>query len=150
MAGHDFITPDGKRFFAEIEKLRKLQVRVGFQAGRDSEKNGADLCDVAAWNELGTSTIPSRPFLANSVDNHTAEINAFCKNAMKQITQGGDAEAVLNQVGTFHVKNVQKEIGGSGYAPNAPSTIRKKGSSTPLIDTGRMRQSVHHFIEEKE
>ena len=27
----DKLTPDGKKFFAEIEKLKKLCVRVGFQ-----------------------------------------------------------------------------------------------------------------------
>ena len=35
------------------------------------------------------------------------------------------------------------------FEPNAPSTIRKKKSDKPLIDTGRMRQSVMTVIDKK-
>ena len=30
--------------------------------------------------------------------------------------------------------------------PNAPSTIKKKGSSRPLIDTGQLRQSISNKV----
>ena len=32
---------------------------------------------------------------------------------------------------------------------NAPSTIAKKGSSNPLIDTGEMRSKVSHEVKNK-
>ena len=32
---HDRLTPEGKKFFKEIEKLKKMQVRVGYQQGED-------------------------------------------------------------------------------------------------------------------
>ena len=73
----DKLTPDGEKFYAEIEKLKKLQVRVGFQQGTAQEEDGTDICDVAMWNELGTSSTPSRPFLAMSVDDNADKINAF-------------------------------------------------------------------------
>ncbi len=31
---------------------------------------------------------------------------------------------------------------GSTWAPNAPRTIERKGSAVPMIDTGRLRQSI--------
>ena len=40
-----------------------------------------------------------------------------------------------------NIKGVIRE-GGIPYIPNAPATIRRKGSSHPLIDTGAMLRSV--------
>ena len=63
----DKMTPDGERFFREVEKLKKLMLRVGYQQGVAQEEDGTDLCDVAMFNELGTARTPSRPFWAMSV-----------------------------------------------------------------------------------
>ena len=35
----------------------------------------------------------------------------------------------------------------NGWEPNAPSTIRAKGSETPGIDTGQMRRAITHIVE---
>ena len=61
--GWDRLTPEGQRFFAEIEKLKEQQVFVGFQAGQVADDRGVDMAQIAMFNELGTSTAPSRPFL---------------------------------------------------------------------------------------
>jgi hypothetical protein len=146
----DKVTAEGRAFQKEIAQLKKLQVRVGFQQGKAQEDDGTDIADIAAWNELGTSTIPARPFMADSVDKHQDEINKFCKERMKRFSSGAeDAETVLKLCGNFQVGAIQKEIVDGDFAPNAESTIRKKGSDKPLIDTGRMRQSVHFVIVEK-
>lgn len=34
MAGHDRLTPEGERFFRELQKLSAKQVRVGLKRGR--------------------------------------------------------------------------------------------------------------------
>jgi hypothetical protein len=44
------------------------------------------------------------------------------------------------------VGDIQHEITVLRHPPNAPATIRAKGSSKPLIDTGEMRQSVTYQI----
>ncbi len=166
MAGHDRLTPEGKKFYAEIEKLKELQVRVGFKAGDGAADDGTDMCDIAMWNELGTYNMPSRPFMKQSVDGHVPEINAFCKAAVRKLVNGGTAEEVLSAVGQKHVTLMQKEIRGGGFTPNAQITItggwmrnQKSGklfhvegkkSEQPLINTGQMRQAVHYFIKEKE
>jgi hypothetical protein len=35
----------------------------------------------------------------------------------------------------------------NGWEPNAPSTIRAKGSETPGISTGQMRRAITHIVE---
>lgn len=147
---YDKLTPEGERFYAEIEKLKKLQVRVGFQRGDATEEDGTDLVDIAAWNELGNEHVPSRPFMRDSVDKHKDQINAFLKNQLVLLAQGKtDANKILNAIGVFQKGLVQKEIVDGEFAPNAPSTIRKKKSDKPLIDTGTMRQSVNYVITKK-
>jgi hypothetical protein len=151
MAGHDRLTPEGKRFFKQIEELKKLQVRIGYQTGTASSEDGVDMANIAMFNELGTARMPARPFLRTSADNNKNTIEKFCKAQLKKVTQGGTAEQALNAIGVMQTGLVQDTITGSpGWAvPNAPSTVEKKGSDVPLIDTGKMMQSVHHVIKPK-
>lgn len=58
MAGHDKTTAVGKKLFKELKELSEMQVRVGFQRGKKhkgkGKRAGADLVDIALYNELGT------------------------------------------------------------------------------------------------
>lgn len=145
----DVLTPEGKKFFSEIKKLNKLQVRVGFQQG-DEQEEGVDLLDIAMWNELGTSSSPSRPFMRKSVDENEEKINAFLNVQIKKLAKGeATAEQVFKAVGAFQKGLVQEKIKNGEFEPNSPYTIKKKGSDKPLIDTGTMRQSVNFVITEK-
>ena len=145
----DRLTPEGRRFEQMLKDLTNLEVRIGFQAGEASEDNGVDMCDVAAWNELGTAHSPARPFMRQSVDNHEGEINEFLQSKKRDLVSGASAEQVLKEIGIFQKNLMQNEITSGNFAPNAPATIRKKKSSTPLVDTGRMRQSVNYQIKPK-
>lgn len=145
----DRITPDGRKFQKMLKELAEKEVRVGFQAGKAYEEDGTDICDIAAWNELGTVHIPARPFLRMSVDDNVAKINNFMQQQKKNLVKGIDAEQVLKEIGIFQKDLIQEKITDGDFAPNAPSTVAKKGSSKPLIDTGRMRQSVNYEIKQK-
>jgi hypothetical protein len=145
----DGLTADGKRIFGQIEELGKLAVYIGFQEGVQYP-DGTEVVDVAAWNELGTEYIPERPFLRMSVDDNEDKIATFMKKAaMEVINNGKTAQEVLKEVGAFQKGIVQQEIREGSFEPNSPATIKKKGSSKPLIDTGLMRQSVNFVIKEK-
>lgn len=145
----DKITSDGKKLERLLKELGEKQVRVGFQHGKATEEDGTDICDIAAWNELGTVNMPSRPFLRMSVDENEAKIKAFLRSQKKNILSGASGEQVLKEIGIFQKDLVQEKITNGSFAPNAPSTVMAKGSSKPLIDTGRMRQSVNYVIQQK-
>lgn len=145
----DRITPEGQRFFRELAELKELEVRVGFQRGKAQEEDGTDICDVAAFNELGTDHIPARPFIRQSVDDNESKINSFLKEEVKDFAQGKSAEQILKEIGIFQKDLMQDKITSGSFAPNAESTIKKKGSSKPLVDTGRMQQSVNYVIQKK-
>ena len=153
MAGYDRLTPEGKRFYAEVAKLTNSKVFVGFQSGHKmhtSETGEAvDMAEIAMFNELGTSTSPPRPFLRMTVDENQEKISAMCEAEAKKLANGGSAEQGLKRLGAFGVSLVQEKIGNGSFTPNAPSTVKAKKSDKPLIDTGQMRQSVHYVIRAK-
>lgn len=106
MAGSDKITPAGEKLLKELKKLKKLQVRVGVQGGKlhtkkfpdGKEKLGADLVDIAIWNELGTDKIPARPFLGQTVDLHGGEIQQISAEMVQNICKGQlDAQSAFKK-----------------------------------------------------
>lgn len=145
----DRLTPQGRRFQRMLRDLAKLEVRIGFQQGDATEEDGTDICDVAAWNELGTSNIPARPFLRRSVDDNEDKINSFLQSKKSDLINGKSGEQILKEIGIFQKDLIQEKITSGDFEANAPSTVRKKGSSKPLIDTGRMRQSVNYVVKRR-
>lgn len=146
----DTTTAEGKKFQKMLKELAKLEVRVGVFAQQEESENRVDLVDVAMFNELGTEHIPSRPFLRNSVDANEGQINSFLQSMKKRLLRSGSAEDVLKKIGVFQKGLIQEEIRKGDFVKNADATIQKKGSDTPLIDTGRMIQSIQYKIQKKE
>lgn len=150
-------TPKGKELKKAIEKLSEDAVGVGYQRGKAKHKakrkgeEDVDMVDIAAWNEFGTSNgIPARPFLKNSIESYQDEIKKDMETCVQMVLNGADSVTALKGLGATHVGRVQRSITEGSFAPNAPSTIRRKnGKSTPLIDTGQLRQSVHYVVKKK-
>ena len=132
-----------------MEKLRSKRVFIGFQAGKVIDDRGVDMAQIAMFNELGTSTAPARPFLRQTADENLDDIKAFGGEKIQDIAEGGMAEDALKQLGVYGKGLVQEQIKNGTFEPNAPSTIRRKKSDKPLIDTGKMRQSVNFVIKKK-
>lgn len=146
-------TPEGQRLMKELRKLQELEVRIGYQrgalSGNSDDNSRADLVDIAMWNELGTVNIPSRPFMRDSVDKHIPAINHMLMAQKDALLNGATAREILNTVGLFQQDLIQTEIEQGDFVANAESTIKKKGSDKPLIDTGTMKNSVHYQIVKK-
>lgn len=127
---------------AKIEKgvQGPKAVKVGFPKG----KADADVVSIAIWNHFGTSRgIPARPFITIAMFKNRREIRAALRKIAKNtVDTGAPIAAQLPKLGTFGAGKIQDQIAANTPPPNAPSTIRQKGSSRTLIDTGRMRQSV--------
>lgn len=139
------------------------QVQVGFPAGKVS----SDVINIAVWNEFGTKggasgggwggPIPERPFMRNAMRSNDGKYQSFLKKAAKTIIDAainGSSPAAakrqaLRQLGIIAQGDIQSEITALRSPPNSQVTIARKGSSNPLIDTGRMRQSVTYKLEDE-
>ena len=146
--GFSDLTPEGRRYFEALKKLSELEVQVGLQGDQTAE-DGTSLAEIAAYNELGTSTIPARPFMKQSFENHEDELRAACERVNAALASGKSVEQALDALGVAIKGLVQTEIVDGGFTENAPSTIKKKGSDKPLIDTGTMRQSVNYVVKRR-
>ena len=146
------LTAQGKAVERYFQDLDHKEVDVGFMEGGGSYDDVTTIAQVAAWNEYGTRHIPARPFLHDSIEfNRTKIQNFFVSQIKSGIASGAfSAGTTLTQLGVFTKGLVQKEIRDGMWVPNAPATVRKKGSSKPLIDTGRMRKSVEFVVKRSE
>jgi hypothetical protein len=123
-------------------------VRIGVAAGAQYSKGGPSVADVAMWNHEGTGTIPARPFLAVPLDPHTPELRAYVERIKNKVLVRPDLRnALLAALGEWCRNRVIAAINAGFPPPNAPSTIARKGSDTPLVDSGIMRNSIIYVVE---
>lgn len=118
--------------------------RAGYLSGdrgkKPYEEDNLTVAQVALWNELGTERIPARPFLRNANQNAKKRGVAIVKARMEE---NADVEQIANDIGLMLESEIKNQISRGTFKENAKSTIRRKGSSRPLIDTSNMLQSVH-------
>ncbi len=84
--------------------------------------------------------IPARPWLDVGVQSGNEDYISIIES------HGDDLDSALELVGQVAQGKVQEYMTNLTTPPNAQSTIKKKGSSNPLIDTGALRQSVTYTV----
>lgn len=126
---------------------KKPRVEIGILEadGEKAHDGGVTVADVATWAEFGTETEPERSFIRAWFDEHEHQV----RDDIAKLMRGGKrtADQVLEIVGLRAVGQIQARIAAGVPPPNAPSTIARKGSSTPLIDTGQLRSSISHRVD---
>lgn len=148
------------RIQRELKLAKKSFVKVGFPENGEAKsgnKKGSgheplemgDIVTVASVHEFGApnKNIPVRSFMRSSYDENREEINRVIEKSYDGILAGKETVYwSLQKIGVWFTAKVQKKIRDLREPPNAPSTIARKGSSNPLIDTGQMIQSVQHEV----
>lgn len=94
--------------------------------------------------------IPPRPIIEPAIESVQDQVAEKLKRVAQLAMDGssGESNTELKALGIF-VQNVVREWfanPANKWAPNAPSTIAKKGSDKPLIDTGALRRSITYVI----
>ncbi len=128
----------------------EIEVRVGFPAGL-TEPDGTDVAENASLQHYGTSTIPSRPFLIDSITENKNQVKQAAKVMLQKILEGNpeQAGAVLGMELVADVQRLVRSGYYRGVKPNSPKTIALKGSDNPLIDTGTMINSLTFSVTVK-
>lgn len=126
----------------EINRLTSDKtVLVGIHEDAGSTDDGdLTMAQLGAVLHFGTQTIPARPWLDVGVKSGTQDYLEVIQN------YSDDIDNAIEIIGQIAVGKVQQYMTDLQDPPNAPSTIAKKGSSNPLIDTGALRQSVTYSI----
>lgn len=152
-AGKSFVVRNtaqqGLRDLAKaIDSISQKNVYIGVignNAGREGELNNAQLMAI---HEFGTEHIPERaPIRKTMAKNGDGYGTMFEKAIMGVLEGNSDADLILNRIGAQVAGDVVGEI-QSGVGPElAPSTIKRKGSDRPLIDTGALVQSISYEVK---
>ena len=136
------IKNDLANFKINVNDLIKVKgnLQVGFF---ESAKypNGIQVASVAFFNEFGTLKIPMRPFFRNAINDNTKKWFA----SLQQLIAYDNARA-LDRVGEIVRSDIVNSITNLRTPPNSEATIKRKGSSNPLIDTGLLRRSVTYKV----
>jgi phage gpG-like protein len=136
------------------------QIKIGVLTGSGASVgrgDGSTLSNVelAAIHEFGAprAGIPQRSFLRDTADLKRDEWIAFLVRALKVVVAGRmPLETALDLTGQRAVADVLARIRqGKGIPPLplAPATIKAKKSSRPLVDTGRLVQSIAYQVVRK-
>jgi len=153
-----------KGFAALAKRLQagEFYVKVGVPDAPAVDEHGTashevTLSDTATWLEFGTQRsvagadgkssfveqTPERPIFRNGIKNNIGELQRLGKVSLVLIAQG---QATISQqlglMGALAAGRIKQEFGSSELAPNVPSTIVKKGSSKPGIDTAQTKNAV--------
>lgn len=135
-----------------LEKAKRAHVAVGLpieKIGGEIYGDGMTIAQVGAIHEYGFGNNPVRSFLRVPFSFKADEINDFIANQFSKVFEGMSSEKALGLVG-LKARNISVEAfstdGFGSWEPIKRSTIKAKGSSKTLIDTGTLRNSISYVV----
>ena len=137
-----------------IERMDNVGVKVGILGSSgDHRVKGSGgpqtVAEVAAHHEFGApeAKIPQRSFLRAGIDGAQGEIGTAIEELTTKVIDGKmTPEVAAARLGLLGVRVVQKKLIDGPFVALSEKTIKAKGSSRPLIDTGQMRRSITHEV----
>jgi len=133
----------------KIYGFGKVHLKVGVfstdpKVTRDGKPQDVTVLMVAEWMEFGVpGRIPARSFIRGWFDENKPMCQVQIAKALRAVVRGAiTKERALALLGEMFAAGIKARI-AAGIPPElAASTIKRKGSSVPLIDTGQLRSSV--------
>jgi hypothetical protein len=148
------VTKQGPGLFQvmrDIKRIGNSEVLVGIPAAttlRENDPiNNASLLFVLSHGSP-LRNIPPRPVLEPAIEKGRNLITPHLAESAKAVMDGRPdaAERELERAGMVASNAVKRYFTEGELAPNAPSTIARKGSDRPLIDTGALRRAVTFVV----
>lgn len=142
-----------KRLRALAKSTRRVKVGILSDAPKKAREDGAgrySLLEVAIVHEFGApaANIPQRSFIRATIDERAADIARLQLVVAQRVAMGEITEEQgLSQIGAKVAGWIKVRIADGIAPPLAESTVAKKKSSKPLIDTGQLRSSITHAVE---
>jgi hypothetical protein len=125
---------------------KESYVNVGFLSSSGMHKNSdMTVAAIAAVHEFGSSDghIPERSFMRSAIAQNKNQIQTMIDKLAAKVADGQmQRDRALGIIGQYIKDRIVSKINTGPFQELAKSTIDRKGSSKPLIDTGQMKQSV--------
>lgn len=157
------------KYIDMLEELTSTVIEVGI-FGKDGERyeDGTPILLIANVNEFGLNIsvtpemraylhgqglhlrnstreirIPERSYIRSGFDDREKKFRKTANKLLEQVLmQEIRLDTFFKTLGEYIVGELQDYMTDIRTPPNHPFTIAQKGSSNPLIDTGRLRQAI--------
>lgn len=148
---------DNSLFVAYEKNLQQFKdsvVKAGVLAKDGSQNHGEGMTvfQIGMIHEFGVpeKNIPRRSFIRVSIENNIKEITKLIENNHRLVSENAmSAKTALDRIGIKAQNTIKESFRNNDWKANSRATIKRKGSSRPLIDTGQLIGSIS-FIVEKE
>ena len=142
-----------KGFLERFREIGKPKVCIGVPASKNGmHEGGINMATLLAIHVLGAPSrgIPQRdplrpPLIANA-QRYTDLLAMGLKNAL---SDGTDPKLVYEKIGIVATNDVKDYFITGNFKALSEKTIKAKGSSKPLIDTGELRNSISYEVRNK-
>lgn len=124
-------------------KPELISIGVHGQEGEQGHANGEQtVAEIAEAHEFGLG-VPMRSWLRAWFDEREPEIEKVLITELQRAARVGKPwRWALERVALWAQADIQARIAKGIEPPNSPETKAKKGSSTPLVDTGLLKASI--------
>ena len=133
-----------------IAALGEPKVYIGIPSIENPRHGATNNATIAAVHELGAPSrgIPARPFLIPTMQNNADKYVRLMAQGFKAALQDkSQADEVYEKIGLVASSDVKDYIVSGQFVPLKQSTIDRKGSSKPLLDTAELRNSISYEIK---
>lgn len=128
------------------------------EATAEGTKGGGLTCrDLAEIHEFGLGNVPARSFVRAYFDANRERLRDMLGTLMRKaieraIKSGAPIDdsirtSIFTKLGVKMQTEMQARIARGIEPPLDPRTVARKGSSTPLIDTGQLRSSITFAVD---
>lgn len=133
-----------------LDELNKSKVYVGVTKDKNQrEKGEATNALIAYVHEFGIG-VPERSFMRSTIIENAQKYQKINRDNILPAIRSGTltAEECYRRLGTIAQSDMQQKIVNGSFKPLKEETIKRKGSTKPLIDTGALRQSITYEVKD--
>lgn len=129
---------------------------VGYPASETGSiryPDGTSVVLVAAVNNFGSSSrgIPARPFMSEGAEPAVEATSPIAAELIPLLNEGKiTIPQILKEMGPFAEAAFKQKMTEGPWEPNSELTQELKGSSSPLLDTGLLRNSLTHVVRKND
>ena len=142
-----------KGFLERFREIGKPKVYIGVPTSKNGmHEGGINIATLLALHVLGAPSrgIPQRdplrpPLIANA-QRYSDLLALGLKNALANST---DPKLVYEKIGIVATNDVKDYFITGNFKALSEKTIKAKGSSKPLVDTGELRNSISYEVRNK-
>lgn len=144
-----------RKLLGDVRELAQMRVQIGVLASKGGneqhdEESGLTMIEILAIHEFGSPAahIPERAPIRTTFVRKQDELANICSKATQAVLGGMAPRRALEIVGIWGSTEVKKTITAEAHLepPLKPATIAKKGSSRPLVDTGRLVNAITYEV----